>query len=72
MEIDSYVVPSRSSVRKAGKVLVSTAGNEDKSDALMTLSNWRAVHAVPINTLQAFLRKKVEDLKFSLLLLLRD
>lgn len=65
MEIDSYVVPSRSSVRKAGKVLVSTAGNEDKSDALMTLSNWRAVHAVPINTLQAFLRKKVEDLKFS-------
>jgi ppGpp synthetase/RelA/SpoT-type nucleotidyltranferase len=65
MEIDSYTVPSRSSVRKAGKTLVSATDTDEKATALRVLSSWRTAHAVPINTLQAFLRKKVKDLHFS-------
>ncbi|ANU65340.1 RelA/SpoT domain-containing protein [Turicimonas muris] len=65
MDVGSYIVPSRNSVRKAGKALVQSSDYKDKEEALKILSNWRAVHAVPINTLQSFLRTKLKSLKFS-------
>ena len=37
MEIDSYTVPSRSSVRKAGKTLVSPTDTDEKATALRVL-----------------------------------
>lgn len=55
-------VPSKKSVRKAGEVLASSP--EIDVAALDVLSKWRHIHAHPINTFQAYLRKKVKVLGF--------
>ena len=51
---------SRKKVQRAGDVLKNpSASDQEKSDAMDILSNWRAVHSYPINTFQATLRDKL-------------
>lgn len=55
---------SSSQVRKAGELLraIDTCSEEDKNWALEVLDNFRALHAVPLNTFQATLRKRLDRL----------
>lgn len=56
-------VPSRKAVAKAGAILIDEQAAEQQiSEAMQTLSQWRGLHHYPINTFQATLRKKCKDL----------
>lgn len=60
----SLDVPSKSSVKRAGKILMrETSTDADKIEAMALLSQWRSLHNYPINTFQATLRGKVKRLK---------
>ena len=52
----TFTVPSKKSVRRAGNVLAGISTDMSLVDAMDTLSKWRALHAYPINTLQAYIR----------------
>lgn len=55
---------SRAELDKQGKVLLDTSASKENRDlALEMLSEWRKLHYIPMNTLQANLRKKCERLK---------
>ncbi len=59
-------IPSRKAVWKAGEVLRSeNIDSEEYFSAIETLSQWRSLHAFPINRFQAFLRKKIERDKYT-------
>lgn len=59
----SLDVPSKSSVKRAGKTLIRDDVTElDKHEAMALLSKWRSLHNYPINTFQATLRSKVKRL----------
>lgn len=65
MEEESIEIPSKKSVRKAGNVLRSSgASKEEYAEAVQTLSQWRSIHAYPINTFQAYLRGKIKRDKY--------
>jgi putative GTP pyrophosphokinase len=50
---------SKTTIRKAGKVLVSGTGNDSKlEEARVILNEWRACHAYPINTFEKTLKQK--------------
>ncbi|OOR90197.1 (p)ppGpp synthetase [Moraxella caviae] len=51
---------SKKQVKKAGEQLVA---NPKDSNAMQILSQWRSLHAYPINTFQALLRKHITKLK---------
>ena len=54
-------VPSKKSVQKAGDILKNPQVGEDEySQAMQTLSQWRSLHSYPINTFQAALRGKLK------------
>lgn len=61
----TFTVPSKKSVRRAGNVLAGLSNDINMTDAMETLSKWRALHAYPINTLQAYLRGVLKRYKFS-------
>lgn len=51
---------SKNKIKKAGDSLRNPSVNEEeKTEAMDVLSNWRAVHSYPINTFQATLRNKL-------------
>lgn len=60
-----FVVPSKKAVRRAGSVLVGSSDAMREEEAMEILSQWRALHAYPINTLQAYLRGVLRRHKFS-------
>lgn len=54
---------SKNEVTKAGKILRSNVpAAEDKKWATNVLGNWRAIHSYPINTFQATLRDKLQNI----------
>lgn len=51
---------SKTKIDRAGELLKSRAGSsEEISHALEVLSNWRAYHAMPLNTFATMLRKRI-------------
>ena len=61
----TFTVPSKKSVRRAGNVLAGISTDMSLVDAMDTLSKWRALHAYPINTLQAYFRSLLKRHKFT-------
>lgn len=61
----TFIVPSKKSVRRAGNVLAGRSSEMNLADAMETLSKWRALHAYPINTLQSYLRGVIKRSKFT-------
>lgn len=55
-----FNVPSRKQVKRAGEVL---AINPKDADAMAVWSQWRSLHAYPINTFQALVRSKTAGMK---------
>ena len=56
----SETLPSRSRVDRAGATLVNgTASHAERRDALGVVSDWRALHGLPLNALEASLRSHV-------------
>ncbi|WP_071058663.1 RelA/SpoT domain-containing protein [Pelistega sp. MC2] len=53
-------IPSKKQVKKAGDTLVK---NPKDAKAMEILSQWRSLHAHPVNTFQALLRKKALKIK---------
>ncbi|MBC2694462.1 MAG: hypothetical protein HF982_04125 [Desulfobacteraceae bacterium] len=60
---------SKSKVNKAGRVIVeyfydrpNSTDKKDLKKSLVILSNWRTIHAYPINTFQATLRNKLRKI----------
>lgn len=61
----AWIVPQhpRSTVDKAGKVIVDPACPEsDKAAAEQIVNNWRSSHSFPLNTIQNGLRKRVQSI----------
>ena len=56
---------NRELVRKAGSVLAGRSDVMTEDQAMDILSKWRALHAYPINTLQAYLRGVLKRNKFA-------
>lgn len=53
-------LPSRSRVDRAGATLANdAASHEERRDALGVVSDWRALHGLPLNALEASLRSHV-------------
>ena len=65
LQEQAFPVPSKKLVRKAGVVLAGHSGVMSEEEAINILSNWRALHAYPINTLQAYLRGVLKRKNFS-------
>lgn len=57
-------IPSKKQVQKAGKSLAKNAQGQEFIDSMAILSQWRSLHAYPINTFQTLLRKRVNKLAF--------
>lgn len=53
-------IPSKKQVKKAGEILAQDPKN---AEAMKVLSQWRSLHAYPINTFQALLRKRAKNIK---------
>src|SRR5687768_3312615 len=58
-KVPSY---SKGQLDRAGVALVK---NENDEEALQLVSEWRAVHAYPINTFQKTLRDRIKELSFT-------
>ena len=63
--VEVYTVPAKKLVRKAGSVLAGRSDVMTEDQAMDILSKWRALHAYPINTLQAYLRGVLKRNKFA-------
>lgn len=57
-------VPSKKTVKKAGKTLTKDVTQAEYTEAMGVLSQWRSLHSYPINTFNSTLRKKVKRLGF--------
>lgn len=62
MRTDTFQLPSKKSVRKAG---ISLRDGVDDEKTRKIISEWRSAHSYPINTIQALIRKKIREGKFS-------
>lgn len=60
-----FFVPARKAVRRAGMVLAGNSEAMRQDEAMEILSQWRALHAHPANTLQSYLRGVLKRNKFS-------
>ncbi len=59
--IKEFAVPSKTSVRKAGKILCKENPTaEEFEGALDVLSQWRSLYSYPINDFQNFLRRRLK------------
>lgn len=65
LSVQAFCVPSKKMVRKAGSVLAGRSDAMTEEAAMDTLSKWRALHAYPINTLQAYLRSVLKRHEFA-------
>lgn len=55
---------TKSQVRRAGKALISCdLGSEEYQNALDITNNWRAAHALPLNTFKILLLKKAQSIE---------
>lgn len=63
--VEVFTVPAKKLVRKAGSVLAGRSDVMTEDQAMDILSKWRALHAYPINTLQAYLRGVLKRNKFA-------
>ena len=63
--VEVFTVPAKKLVRKAGSVLAGRSDVMTEDQAMDVLSKWRALHAYPINTLQAYLRGVLKRNKFA-------
>lgn len=62
MAKQTYDLPSKKTVRRAGEVLRSSDSSQAEKDlAIDVLSQWRSLFYRPINTFQALIRKKIKD-----------
>ena len=62
MAKQTYGLPSKKTVRRAGEVLRSSDSSQAEKDlAIDVLSQWRSLFYRPINTFQALIRKKIKD-----------
>lgn len=60
--MNDVVTFSKKKINKAGDDLISPVStNEKRDNALITISKWRALHAYPVNTFQATLRKRLKN-----------
>ncbi len=56
-------VPTKGSINRAGDVFKNKKSSpEEKQNALQTLSDWRSLHSIIINTFQATARKKISTI----------
>ena len=55
MRTDTFQLPSKKSVRKAG---ISLRDGVDDEKSRKIISEWRSAHSYPINTIQVLIRKK--------------
>lgn len=63
MAQDSIKLPTKTEIRRAGDILRNlNLSGEEKDTALELLSHWRALYFRPINTIQALIRKKINNL----------
>lgn len=60
-----FFVPSKKFVRRAGNVLAGRSTDMSEIEAMEGLSQWRTLHAYPINTLQSYLRGVLKRNKFA-------
>ena len=54
---------SRNQVNRAGRILLesTSVSEDDQTDAMDVINNWRTSHAFPLNTFQMYLRRKASD-----------
>ncbi len=64
MTDDTFKIPSKASVRKAGLDLTRGVTGKSYEEAVLVLSLWRGIHAHPSESLKTFLARKVKTLKF--------
>jgi ppGpp synthetase/RelA/SpoT-type nucleotidyltranferase len=63
--VEKIVVPGTNVLRRAGNTLIDTASSdEQKRDALQTLTYWRSLHIYPIDTFQKMLKRRCGQLRF--------
>lgn len=55
---------SKNHINKIGNILRANVKVEQLTEALKTLTNWRACHGYPVNTFQATIRKRLKRLSF--------